>query len=142
MLAARGGASLLLLSRGDLPPGPDDPELEALCRRVLHLRITPPGPPAPPPPPGGTPRLVCTPEQVPGALERFFREEGAGTLFVFRPETYFLMEGALPRFPRRFLDLDESGYRRMQNIDRLRAAQEGAAPDPARRRAHAVARPT
>lgn len=137
MLAARGGVSLLLLSRVPLS-GPRDQETEALCRRVFQLRIRA----------EDEPRLAdgvldgreCLPSGVVEAVQAFAREERADTLFVFRPETCFLLEGALDSFSRRLLDLDESACRRNEGIDRLREQAGEAAPDPARRRAHVVAR--
>lgn len=147
MLAARGDVYLMVVNRYERLPGPTDPEMEALCRKIQYLRLVPDREK------GDNwheistdvawtkiPHMDCTTGNISGALKDFYDAHGLDSLFVFRIESYFLMEGSLNLFPRAYLDLDEFASRRNQLIDNLKSEAEGTGRDPARNRANAVIR--
>ncbi|MDX6767713.1 MAG: glycosyltransferase family 4 protein [Candidatus Methylacidiphilales bacterium] len=147
MLASRDDVFLLAANHYDRLPGPTDPELEAFCHKILYVRLVP----------GEAtrqawhpveyladwakfPHLDCQTGHVAAAIQDFYQQNNLDKLFVFRMESFFLLEGSLDQFPGAWLDLDESTFRRNQQIEQLKSQARGIRLDPEQCRANAVIR--
>lgn len=147
MLAAREDVYLLVINQHPTPPGPPDKEMESLCRKCQYLQFRAPadqGEPQPPPAiqvdTAEIPRRECEIGKIGSEIKRFYDEEELNHLYVFRIESYFLMEGSLDQFPSRYLDLDESSFRRNQMISSLKSRNGREDEDPNHRRSNTVLR--
>jgi polysaccharide biosynthesis protein PslH len=147
MLAAREDVYLLVINQHATLPGPPDKEMESLCCKCQYLQFQQASDrpetqhtPAIQVDTAEIPRRVCPIGTVAAEIKRFYDEEGLNHLFVFRIESYFLMEGSLDLFPSRYLDMDESSFRRNQQINSLMAKNGRAEEAPERHRANTVLR--
>lgn len=147
MLAAREDVYLLVVNQTEAPPGPPDLEMESLCHQCLYLQLQQPmdlakpqGIPSPQVATANISSRVCDKGTVGAEIKRFYDEKNLDHLFVFRLDSYFLMEGSLDQFPSRYLDMDESVFRRNELITSLKAKNGVEDEDPSRHRTNTVLR--
>jgi glycosyltransferase involved in cell wall biosynthesis len=138
MLAEREDVHLLVVYPHEKNRGTRDVELESLCRKVEFIPFRMGGVSAEPAsaPAGAVesgPRVLPQAE-LNGAIRRFYDEHGLNSLFVFRLESCFFLKGHLDSFPRRFLDLDESAWRRIDMLDRIKTISSASTPETSDRR--------
>jgi len=126
MLAAREDVHLLVIQPRENNPVVRDTELDNLCRKIEFVPLTPAG---------ATGGLAPEKTQLLGPIRRFYEENQLNSLFVFRIEScFFLTGGGLNAFPRRYLDLDELAFRRINMLDHLKTISGATTTEPADRR--------
>ena len=138
MLAEREDVHLLVVYPHTRNRGTRDVELERLCRKVEFMPFQGNSAggdlgPQSVGEAGSEPRVVPEAELI-GAIRRFYDENELNSLFVFRLESCFLLKGHLDSFPRRFLDLDESAWRRINMLDRIKTISSASTPEVSDRR--------
>jgi glycosyltransferase involved in cell wall biosynthesis len=135
MLAADAEVHLLVVSYAEAPGGPHDPEMEALCRQIVYLRV-PPAAGAPWPrlkigaDPVQLPTVDCPAESIQDWIVNFYHASGFDCLFIFRFDALYFVHSRIESFPSRELDLDELPSRRESQMDALE--DSGLGPRPGR----------
>jgi len=96
-----------------------DHSMDRLCRAVYHLHVVQSAEPDEAAQEYGI-QITCKPGQVASTMRGIYEQYHLQQLFVFRIETYCLMEGGLNFYPVKYIDLDELSSRRNQLIDDLK----------------------
>jgi polysaccharide biosynthesis protein PslH len=144
-LAAVEDVYLMVVHPPSMLLGPLDEEMEALCQKCQSLYLVEPQAEEQKAVQGtqmqitlsAMPSLSVTQKTLAAQIKHFYDEEKLEHLFVFRMESYFLLQGSLDQYPSRALDMDESCFQRSQNITLLKA-RNGEEESAERRRANKV----